>query len=519
MFEIQGADALVVAIDQGTSSTKAVVVDASGRAVGRATMPLSQTHPAEGWVEQDPRELLDSVKRAVGAALEGVTGSVVAVGLSSQRESALIWDRATGEPLGSLLGWQDRRAGVEAQRLQEEGHSDRVRSLTGLPIDPMFSALKFRWLLNDVDPDRTRSRAGEICLGTVDSWIVFSLTGEHRIEMGNASRTLLLNIDTGSWDDELLGLFEIPRQALPDVVNSNASSGPISGLPNVPGGVCFTAVLADSHAALYGHGVREAGAVKVTYGTGSSIMGLLGDSRSTAAGLVRTVAWSFGEPVHAFEGNILSAGATAVWLSQLLRTTPAELAAMAEAAEETQELFLVPAFAGLGAPWWDDNARGLITGLTLGTKPADLARAAFESIVFQVEDVLAAADAVMPEGGRIGTILADGGPSANAWLMQAQANISQRTVALPAAAELSALGVAYLAGASAGLWSNKQVLDFSQSAQAIVPLMESHLASQRVAGWRTAINRARGARVSHAQSDAVVGGQGQEMNKKSGTES
>ena len=319
----------------------------------------------------------------------------------------------------------------------------------------MFSALKFRWLLNDVDPDRTRSRAGEICLGTVDSWIVFSLTGEHRIEMGNASRTLLLNIDTGDWDDELLDLFEIPRQALPEVVNSNASSGPITGLPNVPGGVCFTAVLADSHAALYGHGVREAGAVKVTYGTGSSIMGLLGDARRRRAGLVRTVAWSFGEPVHAFEGNILSAGATAVWLSRLLASTPAELAAMAEAAEETEELFLVPAFAGLGAPWWDDNARGLITGLTLGTKPADLARAAFESIVFQVEDVLAAADAVMPEGGRIGTILADGGPSANAWLMQTQANISQRAVALPAAAELSALGVAYLAGASAGLWSHE----------------------------------------------------------------
>ncbi|NTV39286.1 MAG: glycerol kinase, partial [Demequinaceae bacterium] len=428
MSEAQGDDALVVAIDQGTSSTKAVVVDASGRIVGRGSAPLGQSHPAQGWVEQDPRELLDGVRSAVGAALEGVSGTVVAVGLSSQRESALIWDRATGEPLGSLLGWQDRRTSAEAQRLQEAGHSDRVKALTGLPIDPMFSALKFQWLLNKIDPDRARSLAGEICLGTVDSWIVFSLTGEHRIEMGNASRTLLLNIDTGDWDDELLDLFEVPRRALPAVVSSNSPSAPITGLPAVPAGVRFAAVLADSHAALYGHGVREAGAVKVTYGTGSSIMGLLGDSKATGSGLVRTVAWSFGEPVHAFEGNILSAGATAVWLSQLLATTPAELAVMAEGAEATEDLFLVPAFAGLGAPWWDDNARGLITGLTLGTKPADLARAAFESIVFQVEDVLAAADAAMPEGRRIGSILADGGPSANAWLMQAQADISQRSV-------------------------------------------------------------------------------------------
>ena len=508
MSKIQGADALVVAIDQGTSSTKAVVVDCTGRIVARAAVPLGQSHPAPGWVEQDPRELLDSVKVAVSEALVGVHGTVAALGLSSQRESALMWDRKTGEPLGPLLGWQDRRTAPDAQRLSQEGHGDRVRALTGLPLDPMFSALKFRWLLDQVDPDRSRSRAGDICLGTVDSWIVYSLTGDHRIEMGNASRTQLLNIETGQWDDQLLELFSIPRQALPEVVDSNAASAPVVGLPGVPAGVRVEAVLADSHAALYGHGVRDAGAVKVTYGTGSSIMGLLDTGGAPGDGLVKTVAWSFDGPIHAFEGNILSAGSTAVWLASLLSTTPAELAAMAETAEPSEGLYLVPAFAGLGAPWWDDSARGLITGLTLGSSVADLARAAFESIVFQVEDVLAAADAAMPEGTRIGTILADGGPSSNKWLMQTQADMSQRNVSLPAAGELSALGVAYLAGESTGLWSSARALKFCTSDTTIRPEIETSLAADRVAGWRDAINRARGARGSHAQSDTAVGGQG-----------
>lgn len=508
MSENQGADALVVAIDQGTSSTKAIVVDATGRIVARAAVPLGQSHPAPGWVEQDPRELLDSVKAAVAEALHGASGTVAALGLSSQRESALIWDRTTGEPLGPLLGWQDRRTAADAQEFNQAGHGDRVRELTGLPLDPMFSALKFRWLLDQVDPDRSRSLAGDICLGTVDSWIVYSLTGDHRIEMGNASRTQLLNIETGQWDDYLLELFDIPRQALPEVVNSNAASSPIVGLPGLPAGVRVEAVLADSHAALYGHGVRDAGAVKVTYGTGSSIMGLLDAGGTPGTGLVKTVAWSLDGPVHAFEGNILSAGSTVVWLASLLSTTPTELAAMAQTAQPAEGLYLVPAFAGLGAPYWDDRARGLITGMTLGTSAADLARAAFESIVFQVEDVLAAADEAMPDGSRIGAILADGGPSSNPWLMQAQADISQRDVSLPVAGELSALGVAYLAGESAGLWSSTRALEFCSSDQTVRPEIETSVAAQRVAGWRDAINRARGARVPHAQSDTVVGGQG-----------
>lgn len=510
MSETQGADALVVAIDQGTSSTKAIVVDGDGRIVARASVPLGQNHPAPGWVEQDPRELLDSVKTAVSEALEGIRGTVAALGLSSQRESALIWDRTTGEPLGPLLGWQDRRTAADAQSLNHAGHGDRVRALTGLPLDPMFSALKFGWLLDQVDPDRSRSLAGDICLGTVDSWIVYSLTGDHRIETGNASRTQLLNIETGQWDEYLLEVFNIPRQALPEVFNSNTASSPIVGLSGLPAGVRVEAVLADSHAALYGHGVRDAGAVKVTYGTGSSIMGLLAAGSTPGEGLVKTVAWSFEGPVHAFEGNILSAGSTAVWLGSLLSKTPAELAAMAETAEPAEGLYLVPAFAGLGAPWWDDTARGLITGLTLGSSATDLARAAFESIIFQVEDVLAAADAAMPEGCRIGTILADGGPSSNRWLMQTQADISQRDVSLPAAGELSALGVAYLAGESAGLWSPARALEFCTSDTTIRPELETSVAAQRVGGWRDAIDRARGARVSHAQSDTAVGGEGQQ---------
>lgn len=501
MSSPKDSESLVLAIDQGTSSTKAVIVDGTGSVVARASVPLGQTHPAPGWVEQDPGELLESVKKAISQASAGVTGTVVALGISSQRESAIAWDRRTGEPLGPVLGWQDRRTAGEAQRLQGLGLGAQVRGKTGLPIDPMFSALKFAWLLDAVDPDRKRSRAGEIALGTVDSWIVFSLTREHRIEIGNASRTLLLNIDTGDWDDSLLEIFGIPREALPRVVSSAELTGAVTGVAALPGGVPVTAVLADSHAALYGHGVREPGAVKVTYGTGSSIMGLLSPGASAGDGLVRTIAWSLGTPVQAFEGNILSAGSTVMWLAQVLSTTPDELSRLASSVTDSHGAYLVPAFAGLGAPWWDDEARGLLSGLTLGTSKAHLARAAFDSIVFQVEDVLAVADSCMDS--RIQTILADGGPSANRWLMQCQSDISQREVVTSSVSELSALGVADLAGSSVGLWADGEAADSSRPDATIPPHLAADEALERRAAWLGAVARARGARVPEAYPDSV----------------
>ena len=492
---------VVVAIDQGTSSTKVVVVDDTGTIVSSVTVALGQAHPHPGWVQQDADEIFTSVLRGLAEATIGFGDRIAAVGLSSQRESALAWDRSTGQPLGPLLGWQDRRTSGTAADLTAAGHGDLVREVTGLPIDPMFSALKFGWLLDQVDPDRSRSRAGEICLGTVDSWLLFKLTGEHRIEAGNASRTQLLNLDTVDWDDRLLTLFGVPRAALPRIDTSSAASADIVGVPGLPAHTRVLAVLCDSHAALYAHGVRGPGAVKVTYGTGSSIMGLQGGAASTAGGLVRTIAWQTDAVAYAFEGNILSTGSTMVWLAGLLGSTPAALFALAEGAPADHGLDLVPAFSGLGAPWWDENAHALISGLSLGTGPADLARAGAESIPLQIEDVLAAADA---DGARIDRILVDGGPAGNDWLMQLQADLSQRDVLRPDVSSLSALGVAYLAGVQAGLWTDTEVLALPRQTTTFRPTLDPDRSRHRREGWLVAVAGARGLPAPSARSAPAI---------------
>jgi glycerol kinase len=481
---------VVVAIDQGTSATKVVVVDAAGGVVASATIAVGQTHPQPGWVEQDAEEIYASVQRGLAEAAAGFGDRIVGVGLSSQRESALVWERATGAALGPLLGWQDRRTGGTAADLTAAGHGGLVRDVTGLPIDPMFSALKFGWLLDAVDPDRRRSRAGEICVGTVDSWLLFRLTGEHRIESGNASRTQLLNLATLDWDDRLLALFGIPRAVLPTVVASSAPSAELLEVPSLPPRTRVLAVMCDSHAALYAHGVRAPGAVKVTYGTGSSIMGLTDAAgSSTAGGLVRTIAWQTDATAYAFEGNILSTGATMVWLAGLLGSTPAALFALAEAAPADAGIDLVPAFAGLGAPWWDENAQAVVIGLGRGSGAADLARAGAESIPLQIEDVLAAADA---DGARIDRILVDGGPAGNDWLMQLQADLSQRDVVRPDVAALSALGVAHLAGVQAGLWTDADVLALPRTSTEFTPGLDADRSRRRRQRWLAAVAAARG---------------------------
>lgn len=480
---------LVVAIDQGTSSTKVIVMDASGRLVARASAPLGQSHPRPGWVEQDALELLASVTDAVRTATDGIADRVVTIGISSQRESAVAWDRNSGAPLGPVLGWQDRRTNGAAHNLRDAGHASAVRDSTGLPIDPMFSALKFGWLLDDIDPDRSRSRAGSIALGTVDSWLLYCLTGEHRIEVGNASRTQLLNLDSAQWDADLLDLFGVPQECLPRVVSSVEPSAVVTGLAGFAPDVRITGVLGDSHAALYGHGVRTPGAVKVTYGTGSSVMGLRTEDAPSDSGLVRTIAWSTGTPVQAFEGNILSAGATVAWLADFLNADPNGLAELAEAADDSGDVFFVPAFAGLGAPWWDDQAQAAIVGLDLGTSRADVARAAFESIPLQVEDILDAADSAA--GARIGTILADGGPSSNPWLMQLQADLSQREVSTTTVAELSAVGAAHLAGVAAGVWSDTDCQNMLGDRTVLVPQRSAEHATARRTAWLTAVSLTR----------------------------
>lgn len=475
-----GNRGIVLGVDQGTGSTKVIAVDHTGSIVAKATVPVSQTHPRPGWVEQDAVEIVNSVR----SGIDEIAGDtpVATIGLSSQRESAIAWDRASGEPLGPMLGWQDRRTADRAAA--RVGVADSVRATTGLPLDPMFSALKFEWLLDEIDPDRHRAAAGEICLGTVDSYVVFSLTGEHRIEVGNASRTQLLDVTTGDWDEGLCELFSVPPAALPRIAPSNEPTSPVEGLGSHVDGAVIGGVLADSHAALFAHGIRAPGEVKATYGTGSSVMGL-GDTRD-ASGVVRTIAWGLPDPVPAIEGNILSSGSTLVWLAGVLEVEVGELLEMAQAAPVDHGLDLVPAFAGLGAPHWDERATAVMRGMSLGTDRPSMARAAVESIVLQVEDVLEAADKAT--GARVGTVMADGGAARNDWLMQLQADLSQRTVVRATTTELSAMGVARLAGIATGIWDDEPGDD---RGTVFAPGLDPDYVAARRERWRTAVATAR----------------------------
>lgn len=466
----------VIAVDQGTSSTKAIVLDSDGRIVAQESVPIGQAHPRPGWVEHDPREIADGVRTVLARVAARVPGRIAGVGLSTQRESITAWTTRDCSPVGPLLSWQDRRTADSVAALA--AHSDEIRAITGLPLDPMFSALKLRWLLDSI------GRHDGLTAGTVDAWLLADLTGGRRIEQGNASRTQLLDIETAAWSERMLDVFGIPQQIMPDVATSTVPSAPIRGVAGLEG-VRITAVLADSHASLYANGVDATSGVKVTYGTGSSVIGL-GGGAGRAEALVRTIAWAAPDTVRAFEGNILSSGSTVAWLARLLGLSPAALVARAEGPVTPSGVDLVPAFAGLGAPWWDTSAQGIVAGLTLDTGVEKLAWAALESIALQVEDVIRAAElpADLP-------ILADGGGSANPQLMQLQADLSRRTVLRSDTAELSAVGAAHLAGSSAGLWDSAALEALPRPRTAFHPQVSPDVAASRIARWHDAVARAR----------------------------
>lgn len=478
----------VLAVDQGTGSTRTVFVDHTGRVAAGSQVAVRLSSPAHGWVEQDPREILASVITTMNGAVSRSPGTISTIGISSQRESALVWDARSGEPLYAMLGWQDRRTAGRADALGDDV-AQMVRDRSGLPLDPMFSALKCQWLLDEVDPDRRRAMAGEIRVGTVDAWLARVLTGDDRIEAGNASRTQLMNIRTLEWDPELLELFGVPLSALPPIVSSDTVTSTVTGVGEGIDGLRIGGFLGDSHAALFAHGVRDPGSVKVTYGTGSSIMGLTSRPVDVASGLVESVAWVRNTPAVAFEGNILSTGGTLVWLGKILDRTPEELADLARHAPDHAGVNFVPAFAGLGAPWWDDQARALIDGFDLATDPAALARAAIESIPLQIEDVLERADAVV--GERLSTVLADGGPARNAWLMQLQADLSGRRVIRPTEAGLSAIGAAQMAGLASGVWTEADLHSHQVERDEYVPSSERASFDARRHSWAAAVNRSR----------------------------
>ena len=479
---------LVLGIDQGTSSTKCLLVDGSGAVVAQGQAGLAEQFPEPGWVEQDASELWASVRQAVAACVTpSLARSVVAVGLSTQRESCVAWDATSGEPLSPVLSWQDRRTSPLAREIGTQVAQDRVRALSGLPLDPMFSALKARWILDRIDPDRARSRCGTIRLGTIDSFLLSRFGGSPVVEAGNASRTQLLDIDMGRWSSELLDLFGVPVEALPEVVTSTGPFPAVRGLPPLPDGVPVHAVLADSHAALFGHGAHQPGDIKATQGTGSSVMGLLRPGAALDPGLCKTIAWSIGGLVHAAEGNIRAAGSTLRWVAGLMGTSLDELAALAQDAS-AEGVCLVPGFNGLGAPWWDERAVGVLSHFTLGTSRAAIARAAFDSIAHQIADVV---ERVAPGQVGAGPLYVDGGPTRNDTLMQSEADLLGRPVWRSRTAELSALGVVHLAGLGAGVWTRDDLARRRADPDVFRPAMtptERRVARER---WRDAVRRSR----------------------------
>ena len=479
---------LVLGIDQGTSSTKCLLVDASGAIVGRGQAAVSESHPQPGWVEQDAEAIWTSVQAAVRDCIRpDQAASVVAVGLSTQRESVVAWDRASGRPLSAVLSWQDRRTAALADRIARPEVITRVQSISGLPLDPMFSALKMRWILDAIDPDRNKARFGDLCIGTVDSWIMSRFGGPASIEAGNASRTQLLEIDTVTWSAELLDLFGIPEPALPNVVTSTGPFPAVRDLPPLPDGVPLLAVMADSHAALFGHGAKRSGEVKATQGTGSSVMGLVDAGAQLGPGVCKTIAWSVDGATYAGEGNIRAAGATLRWVASLLGITVDELSLLAQGAE-SDGVCLVPGFNGLGAPWWDDKAVGVLSNFTLGTSRAAVARAALDSIAHQIADVV---DAIARGQRTVSHLFVDGGPTKNDQLMQIEADLIGQPIRRGATVELSALGVIRLAGLRAGLWTEAQLAKRTSIHDIFTPALGAearHAARER---WREAVARAR----------------------------
>lgn len=479
---------LILAIDQGTTNTKALLVDASGRVHHQASVPNVVTYPQPGWAEQSATALVDGVVQVIAEVVARAGDADIAgIGISNQRESILVWDAATGEPIGPCIIWQCRRSAPRCDALRAAGHADLIEARTGLALDPLFPAAKIAWLLDNVPGARRRAENGELRAGTVDAWLLWTLTGGavHATDHSNASRTQLFNTDTLEWDADLCALFDVPLDMLPELRSSDSEFGRVAaGVCALPIGTPVRAMIGDSHAALFGHGVRAPGTVKATYGTGTSLMALTPGRVRSRHGMSSTIAWSRNGVVqHALEGNISVSGQSAAFAADLLGLPDAAaLSALAETVPDSNGVAFVPALVGLGAPYWRADARGTITGMTLGTKQAHLARAALEAIAFQVADVYASMEADM--GSPLGELRADGGASRNAMLMQFEADILGRPVAVAAAPEVSALGAAALAFSSLGI-----ALPGVPAAGHFTPQLDDATRTAHRQRWHSAVNQ------------------------------
>jgi glycerol kinase len=478
---------VILAIDQGTTNSKAALVSAGGRLVSRGAAPVGICFPRPGWVEQDADRIWSSVVEAVGACLDRAPQvDIVGVALSTQRESVVGWRASTGTPLAPVIGWQDRRTAAWCARTMTDQDRHLVHDRTGLRIDPMFSAPKMRWLLDHVPAEVP---IDDVRLGTVDSWLIWQLTGGacHLCEAGNASRTLLYDIARLDWSQDLLDVFAVPGTALPAAVASDAGFGSAGNLPRVPADTPILAVLADSHAALFGHGCTEIGTAKATYGTGSSVMAPIEKLSTADSPVPTTLAWIIdGAPTYALEGNVLSSGATLAWAADLLTGgSVADLLALAGTVPDSAGVTLVPAFAGLGAPHWDRTAHALISGMSEATRRPHIARAAVDSIGHQICDIV---DVIDRQATPLRLFRADGGATASALVVQTQADLLGRDVQVGEVAEISALGAARLAWAALGqdtLWPSLS------GGRVYSPVMDETQRRQRRRHWSGEVGRTR----------------------------
>ncbi|WLS05188.1 FGGY family carbohydrate kinase [Shinella oryzae] len=474
----------ILAIDQGTTNSKAVLVSTGGEILARGSSPVGIEHPKPGWVEQSPQRLWESVLEAIATCRAAAPAvEVLGIAISNQRESVTVWDAVTGKPLGPVVSWQCRRSAPACAELIAAGHAPQVQALTGLPIDPMFPGPKMKWLLDRVPA------GSKVRLGTIDAWLIHCFTdgAVHACDAANAARSQLYDLNAQVWSDELCALFGVSKTALPEVRDSASYFGVTKNVPGLPDGIPIASAIGDSHAALFGHGAFNPGDGKVTFGTGSSVMTTLPRFIAPERGITTTIAWSIdGQPTYAFEGNILVSAASLPWMADMLGLPDVQALTELAATAPPGGPGFVPAFVGLGAPYWHSDARALFSGITFNTSRAQMARAVTDSIAFQVHDVFKAMSSQSPT--RLGRLYADGGPSKNTFLMQCVADTLDHTIIQCDAPEASALGAAYMAGLTLGVWRDLAAIAALPRTVNILPPRTSD-AADRLLVWQDAIYR------------------------------
>jgi glycerol kinase len=486
----------ILSIDQGTTGSTVLLIDAHGEIVAHGYREFTQYYPHPGWVEHDPVEIWEVTRQLIADLIntQKVADGIAAIGVTNQRETTVVWERSTGQPIHPAIVWQCRRTAGICADLRGCGLEDMVRARTGLVIDPYFSATKIAWILGQIDGAYEKTERSELGFGTIDTWLLWNLTdGEiHATDYTNASRTMLFNIDTLSWDDELLALFNVPRSVLPEARHSGNVFGKTKNIAPLPDGIPISGIAGDQHAALFGQLCTQPGMAKNTYGTGCFLMLNTGQQRiHSKSGLLTTLACGLDEkPCYALEGSVFIAGAAVQWLRDGLQIidSAAETEAIATTVSDSGGVFVVPAFTGLGAPYWDANAQGAILGLTRGTTRAHIVRATLEAIAFQAADVITAmhTDAEI----ELDRLRVDGGAVANNFLMQFQADVLGIDVERPTRIETTGLGAAYLAGLSVGVWDNIHELESHRKIDTVFsPQIELNQRREKLDGWKNAVRR------------------------------